>query len=297
MEPTVVCFGEMLWDMLPTGKQPGGAPMNVAVHLKNFGLNPVIVSRVGSDDLGQELLNFLRGKHLSTDYVQLGHTHLTGVVKVNVSDQNEVTYKIVQPVAWDYIQYSEELGLLVSQADVLVYGSLAARSQASSETLYQLLEKALLKVFDVNLRPPYYSQSSVESLMQQADIVKINHHELAEVIGWYDGPIEEKEAMRFLRDRFGLQAVCLTRGANGAALLEGDEYYEHPGFPITVADTIGSGDSFLAAFLHLYLDGAPTDRILSYACAVGAYVATQRGATPPVPEEFIYALISNPSNG
>jgi len=266
--------------------------MNVAVHLKNFGLHPVIVSRVGSDDLGQELLNFLRSKHLSTDYVQLGNTHLTGVVKVNVSDQNEVTYKIVQPVAWDYIQYSEELGQLVSQADVLVYGSLAARSQASRDTLYQLLEKALLKVFDVNLRPPYYSQSSVESLMQQADIVKINHHELAEVIGWYDGPSEEKEAMRFLRDRFELQAVCLTRGAKGAALLEGDEYYEHPGFPITVADTIGSGDSFLAAFLHMYLDGAPADRILPYACAVGAYVATQRGATPDVPEEFIYALIS-----
>ena len=150
----IVCFGEMLWDVLPTGKQPGGAPLNVAVHLRNFGLEAQLISRVGHDDLGAELLAFVERKGLGTKYVQRGETHLTGVVKANVSNTNEVTYKIVQPVAWDYIQYEPALSDLVQGAEAFVFGSLAARSPVSRETLYRLLQQAALKVFDVNLRPP-----------------------------------------------------------------------------------------------------------------------------------------------
>ena len=114
MKTSIVCFGEMLWDVLPTGKQPGGAPMNVAVHLKNLGHDPKMISRVGNDDLGHELVAFVAEKGLDTTYIQTGRTHLTGIVKANVSDKNEVTYKILQPVAWDYIQYSDEIGEAVA---------------------------------------------------------------------------------------------------------------------------------------------------------------------------------------
>ena len=290
MTQTIICFGEILWDVLPTSKQAGGAPMNVAVHLRNFGLDSQLISRVGNDDLGRELLEFLRDKHLPTAYVQLGATHLTGIAKANVSDRNEVVYKILQPVAWDYIQYDASLEPLY-QKSILVYGSLAARSQTSRNTLHQLLDQVSMKVFDVNLRAPHYTPLEVTYLLQKADILKINHNELSEIIGWYNTDLPEREAMQFLRDRFNLKAVCVTRGENGAIMLNNDGFAEHPGFSIKVEDTIGSGDSFLAAFLYKTLQGETPKKILEFACATGAYVATQRGATPIVSEQLILKKI------
>ena len=161
MNHKIICFGETLWDMLPSGHMPGGAPMNVAIHLKYNGYAPVVISRVGTDDLGEALLDFLTSKGLTTRFIQVGKTHLTGVVKVNVDDKNEVTYKIVEPVAWDYIQYDEAAARQVAESDVLVYGSLASRSATSRDTLLQYLPMARLKVFDVNLRPPYYSPERI----------------------------------------------------------------------------------------------------------------------------------------
>lgn len=278
----IACFGEMLWDVLPTGKQPGGAPLNVAVHLHNFGQDAQIISRVGRDDLGAELLDFVGSKGISTEYVQQGETHLTGVVKANVSDNNEVTYKIVQPVAWDYIQYDEALGQLVAAADAFVFGSLVARSPASRETLYQLLEHARLKVFDVNFRPPHYSREVVTYLLQQADVVKLNHHELAEIMDWFGAPAAEKTALPWLAERFGLQAVCVTKGADGAVLWTDGQLHSRAGVPVDVQDTIGSGDAFLAALLTGRLAGQQPADYLAFACAAGALVATYQGATPAI---------------
>lgn len=290
MNQPILCFGEILWDVLPTSKQPGGAPMNVAVHLRNFGMNAQLISRVGNDDLGRELLEFLREKHLPTAYVQLGATHLTGIAKANLTDRNEVVYKILQPVAWDYIQYDDSLSSLYQKA-ILVYGSLVARSQTSRNTLHQLLDQVALRVFDVNLRAPHYTPLEVSYLLQKADILKINHNELEEIIGWYTSPLSEREAMEFLRDRFKLKSVCVTRGENGAILLNNDGFTEHPGFSVQVEDTIGSGDSFLAAFLYKTLQGETPAKTLEFACATGAYVATQRGATPTVSEQLILKSI------
>lgn len=261
--------------------------MNVAVHLRNFGLDSRMISRVGEDDLGNELLEFIAGKGIPTDTIQRGHTHLTGVVKANVSDCNEVTYKIVQPVAWDYIQYDESLAQLLRQADVFIYGSLAARSQPSRDTLYQLLETAPLKVFDVNIRPPHYSREVIEHLLHKADIVKMNHHELAEIAAWYGMHAGEAAAMQHLMDRYSLQSLCVTRGEKGAVFLHQDCFVQQAGFPVTVADTIGSGDAFLAAFLYKTLQGESAQKTLEFACATGAYVATQRGATPAFSESTI----------
>lgn len=286
----VVCFGEMLWDVLPTGRQPGGAPLNVAVHLGSFGLDAQLISRVGTDELGAELLAFVQSKGLSTCYIQQDQTQPTGVVQAHLGDSHEVTYQIVQPVAWDYIQYDDALSPLAEGAAAFVFGSLAARSGATRETLYRLLQRAPFKVFDVNLRPPHYSRSVVTYLLRQAHLVKLNHHELTEIMGWFGASPAEETALRWLADRFGLQAVCVTKGADGAVLWAGQQLFRSPGLVVPVQDTIGSGDAFLAALLKGWLGGQPPAEALAFACAAGSLVATYRGATPPISEAEVLAL-------
>lgn len=281
-QSNIICFGEMLWDMLPTGKQAGGAPMNVAVHLKNLGLNPLIISRVGNDELGDELLDFVTNHGLSTDLIQHGKTHLTGVAKANVSDKNEVTYKLVHPVAWDYITHNEAIEKAVEQADIFVFGSLIARSQESRETLHYLLSKAKFKVFDVNLRSPFYDQETVENLLEKADMVKMNSHELTLISNWNREIIEEKTAILFIAKHFNISMICVTRGEKGAILFINGEFYEHAGFEVEVTDTIGSGDSFLAALLTDLIAKNDPNESLKFACAMGSLVATYQGATPYV---------------
>jgi fructokinase len=276
----IICFGETLWDMLPSGHMPGGAPMNVAIHLKYNNYKPIVISRVGTDDLGEALLDFLKKKEVLTQYIQVGKTHLTGVVKVNVDDKNEVTYKIVEPVAWDYIQYEEDVAEVVANSDVFVYGSLAARSIVTRNTLLQYLPKAKLKVFDVNLRPPHYTPERIEQLLQFANMVKMNHQELDLISEWFDMSGNEPQKLDQIREKFKLQMVILTRGENGAAVLSEGKYLEHPGYKVEVEDTIGSGDSFLATFLSNFLQQQPLSECLKKACLVGAYVASCKGATP-----------------
>jgi fructokinase len=294
MNKSVICFGEVLWDILPTGQQPGGAPFNVAVHLHQLGQPVELISRVGDDELGRELLAFIESKGLSTAHVQQGHTHLTGVVKANVDDANEVVYKIVQPVAWDYIQYEPALAELVAQADVLVYGSLVARQAGSRETLYRLLENARFRVFDVNLRPPHYTKEITKYLLDKSHLVKMNHHELAEIMEWFGrGPVHDRaEAMQWLAERYQLQAVCVTCGADGAMLWTGGRLYRAPGLPVQVRDTIGSGDAFLAALLKGWLAAEEPEAMLRFACAAGALVATHQGATPTITAADVTELLA-----
>jgi fructokinase len=293
MHPTIICFGETLFDILPDGTMPGGAPMNVAIHLNYTGLTSLVISRVGNDAAGDSLTGFLHEKGLFTDYIQRDQTYQTGIVQANVSNKTQVTYTIVEPVAWDYISFDERAAAAVRESEVFVYGSLASRGKNTRQTLVKYLPLARLKVFDVNLRPPHYTPEGVGQLLTQADIIKMNHHELIEITGWYGISLGEKESMAYLMKRLNKQLLLVTRGENGAALITKDQYIEHPGFLVTVEDTIGSGDAFLAAFLHKYLSRAATANILPYACAAGAYVATQRGATPRVPESFINSLINH----
>jgi fructokinase len=281
MNHKIICFGETLWDMLPSGHLPGGAPMNVAIHLKYQQHAPLIISRVGTDDLGEALLDFLQTNELSTRYIQVGKTHLTGVVKVNMDDKNDITYKIVEPVAWDYIQYEEAAARLVRDSDVFLFGSLASRNPTTRATLLQYLPLARYKVFDVNLRPPYYSPEGILALLHHADLVKMNHQELAQIAGWIGlAAGSEQQLLQAVKDRFDLQLVLVTRGENGAAVLSAEGYCEHPGYPVTVADTIGSGDAFLATFLSHFLRQQALPVCLQQACLVGAFVASRPGATP-----------------
>ena len=291
MTPTITCFGETLWDVLPTSKQPGGAPLNVAASLRNFGLQSQLISRVGADELGTDLLTFIGEKGLPTQLIQVGQTHLTGVAKANISNTSEVTYKIAQPVAWDYIQLTPDLIDVVQHSDVFVYGSLAARSPQTLATLRALLDVAPRTVFDVNLRAPHYDRTTIETLLQAANIVKLNEHELAELAGWYGNRNNLYRAMLDLRERYDLTQLCVTLGGAGAVLLDQAGFYSQVGLRVDVVDTIGSGDAFLAAFLHKLLQGKQPNDILAFACATGAYVATRPGATPIFTEDTINALI------
>ena len=276
----VVCFGETLWDFLPGGKQPGGAPMNVAYHLGKLGKNPAIISRTGNDELGKELLSVMKEKGIDFSYVQTDETLPTSTVVARLKDGHEMVYDIVQNVAWDNIMYEDELSELVKNADYFVFGSLSARSARTRATLFQLLEIAKTKVLDINLRAPYYSRELIETMLAKADIVKVNEAELKLITEWFKPYSSDEEAIAFLQETFSIRIMIVTKGAEGALLKAGHILHSHEGYQVTVADTVGSGDSFLAGVIFQLLDHIPYEHILDFANKLGAFISTQKGACP-----------------
>lgn len=288
--PSIVCFGEVLWDLLPSGKVAGGAPMNVAYHSSNFGLKSSMISRVGDDDSGREILEFLKEKGVPTDLIQIDPTYPTGTVKVTLDEKGSPSYEIVQPVAWDHIHPDESAKNAVKKAGALVFGSLACRNDRSKNTLLELLDMAKFRVFDVNLRPPFFTKNLLETLLFKADIVKMNDEELDIVAGWNDAGGDELSKLQTVREKFDIQAIVMTKGPNGAVLLDESGFYTQGGIPVEVKDTIGSGDSFLAGFLKKWMTGASPLECLGFACATGALVATKKGGTPAISEEEVNQL-------
>lgn len=278
----VVCYGEVLWDVLPTGRQPGGAPMNVAYHLNRLGIHSTVISRIGNDAYGEELRAFLQRIGIPVDFLQVDEEYPTSQVLAAIGEDNEVKYNIVAPVAWDFIAYEPELVTLIQDADVLVYGSLVTRNETSRNTLLQLLDKARYRVFDINLRAPHYTPETIDLLLRHADAIKLNSHELAEVSAWLGNRSgNEYTGIGLLQDHYGLQEIIVTKGAQGASYYTPVSRHDYPAVPVEVRDTVGSGDSFLAAFLTQKLRGETSDKILEFATTLGAYVTTQSGACPP----------------
>lgn len=288
----IVCFGEMLWDMLPSGKMPGGAPMNVAIHLKNFGNNVNLISKVGNDDLGIELLEFVKSCGVSNQYIQKSETHFTGVVKVNLDNKNSVTYKIVEPVAWDYIELTEDTLEIARKAECLIFGSLAARSPVTFNTLQELLKVSKYRAFDINLRKPFFEKGNIRLLLEQTDLLKLNEDELEIVSGWFDKKGSLQDKIEGISERFRIKTICVTLGERGAVLYHDDQFFFNDGFPVDVKDTIGSGDSFLASFISNFLRNVPIQEALTKACATGAMVAQQEGAIPKVNEQDVLYFIN-----
>jgi len=278
--PVIICFGEVLWDVLPTGKIAGGAPMNVAFHANQLSLSAQMISRVGDDDLGRELLDFLNNKGVSTHLIQTDPTYSTGMVNVVLDEKGSPSYDIVQPAAWDFIHPSNEMTDTVKEAEALVFGSLSCRNERSRRTLFELLDAATLRVFDVNLRTPFFSKNLLETLLSETDIVKMNDEELTQLAGFWSAKTDERSQIEFIKKKFNLASVIVTRGPYGAALLNDEGFYLQKGFKVEVQDTIGSGDAFLGAFLSRMLTGLPAQECLEFACAAGAFVATKKGGTP-----------------
>ncbi len=292
----VVCYGEILWDVLPDKSLPGGAPMNVAYHLKKLGANPAMITRIGKDEYGQKLVDLLSRSGITTDYVQVDEGHLTGLVHARLKEHNEMVYDIVQPVAWDFIEWEDRFHELVQQAKYFVYGSLTSRNQVSRATLYRLLDLANTKVLDINLRPPHFSRSSVEQLLEKTDMLKMNEAELALISGWYSQLEKEEDRMKLLQDRFHIETVIVTMGGEGAMLLDKGNITRHHGYQVQVADTIGSGDAFLAGLLSQFIKGVNAVEALNYASGLGALIASYQGACPEYEISEITGLMHTPSH-
>lgn len=254
--------------------------MNVAFHLNQLGVSSGMISRVGADALGDELLGFLQGKNIPTNLIQTDVDTPTGTVQVTLDPAGHPSYVIVQPAAWDHIACTPAVEAAVVQAEVLVYGSLVCRSETSAATLKRLVALARYRVFDVNLRAPFFSEKLIRELLLGADLVKMNDDELMAITGWLQVPGDMAQRMASLCVRFDLDGLIVTRGADGAAFYDRDGFCETPGVRVQVQDTIGSGDAFLAGFLSRRLQGEAPDACLEWAGKLGAFVATQKGGTP-----------------
>lgn len=279
---SVLCFGEVLWDCLPDGRFIGGAPFNVAYHLTKLGCLAWPVTSVGNDTLGQELLEGIRAAGVAADLVGLRSDKQTGVVQVTL-DEGSPSYQIVEDVAWDYIDVPDRLPGACLPVAAVVYGSLALRSDYNPRALRKLLDHSgpALKVFDVNRRPPFDSRKLILQLAASADLIKLNDEEAAWLLERDAETLDFEREARTLADKVDCGQVCITGGASGAGLLIGEEWYWVDAIPAEVRDTIGAGDSFLAALVHGMLTAPEHPRdALRNASRVAAYVAGSAGATP-----------------
>jgi fructokinase len=280
----VVGLGEVLWDLLPGGKQLGGAPTNFAYITNLLGDNGVVASRVGADDLGREARQALENLGLRTANLQLDSAHPTGTVKVQLDAAGQPKFEISENVAWDFLAWTPEWNALASEADAICFGSLAQRSPVSHKTIREFVNAArpnATRIFDVNLRQAFFSGEVLVESLKRADIMKLNDDELPRVMALLGiaHHNEESSAESLLRT-FSLKLVCVTRGANGSLLVNNSGRHHHPGYPIKVADTIGAGDAFTAALVHQYLRGASLSAMNDAANRVGSWVASQIGGTP-----------------
>jgi len=276
----VVCYGEILWDILPTGELPGGAPMNVAYHLHKLNRNPSLITSIGADRYGWALMELLAQWGIGTDYVSTSKTQPTGIVYAKPNGLHEMKYDIVYPSAWDFILWDDRYTALMQETDYFVFGSLACRNYTSGNTLFKLLESARIKVLDINIRPPHFSPRVVEQLLHKANILKLNLAELELIAGWYSSLHSVTDKIQLLQNRFQLDTIVVTMGEDGALLNKDGVIHQHPGYRVQVADTIGSGDAFLAALLSKLIDRSAPAEMLDYACAMGALIASKPGACP-----------------
>jgi fructokinase len=293
----VVGLGEALWDILPSGRHLGGAPLNFAYISSLLGKHAAICTRVGDDALGKEIKHELAARRLDTNGVQIDSDLPTGTVKVRLKD-SQPEYEIRQPAAWDALECTPQWLEIVAKSDAICFGSLAQRSAKSRETVLKMLEnasKSCLKVLDINLRKPFYSRQVIESALQFANILKLNDAELAEIAAMFGiRGNDQRDQMRALLREFALKCVFVTCGEHGAvAVNDENETAEHLGFTVEVRDTIGAGDAFTAAAVHALLAGMDLKSTLALANRWASWVASQPGGMPNMNEKAREMLIKN----
>lgn len=291
----IICFGEVLWDVLPAGKKLGGAPLNVALRAQSLGHNASMISSIGNDGIGVELAEEILAHGGTLAHIQVSEDFATSEVLVELDEHGTASYEIRKPCAWDNIALLEQDMEAVKNADALIYGSLVARSDVSRLTLFALLEEAPYRVFDVNLRPPHYTPERILDLMKPADFVKFNDEELYEICAHLEFNDKSLEAcIRFMSEQTGTDQICVTLGKDGAVLFTNKAFYYNPGYKVTVADTVGAGDSFLASIICQLLNGMDPQDAINFSCAVGSIVASKNGANPQISEEEVLSMIETP---
>ena len=293
-EPHLILgVGELLWDLLPEGPQLGGAPANFAVMAGRLGNHAAILSRIGRDDLGRKAVDILDPLPADTAYLEVDPAHETGKVTV-VLENGQPHFTIHQPSAWDFLELSDQWVSLAERADAICFGSLAQRAHESRQTIQTLAAQTsanCIRVFDVNLRAPFFSGEVIQESLELATVMKMNDAEVPQVLGLLGLPefeANEQDQLRLGAERLleefpTLQLVAITRGGNGSLLVARDEWNEHPGYPVQVADTIGSGDAFTAAMTHYLLRGASLATLNEAGNRWGSWIASQSGGMPPLP--------------
>ena len=283
---TVIGLGELLWDLLPTGKQLGGAPANFAYWSTVLGERGLVASRIGCDELGSEAMEYLARAGVDSSRVQLDSSHPTGTVRVEVSETGQPDFTIHQPAAWDFLEWTSEWENLATRAAAVCFGSLAQRSPGSREAIARFVEAApagALILFDVNLRQSFYSEEVLAQSLKRSRVVKLNSGEFPVVMNELGlRHTGELASARRLISEFDLGLVCLTRGDRGSLLVTDADSVEHDGFKVEVVDTVGSGDAFTAALAHHYLKGSSLETMGNAGNRLGSWVASRAGAMPPI---------------
>lgn len=282
----MVGIGEVLWDLLPSGRVLGGAPANFAYMASVLGDQGIVASRIGSDDLGQETYRVIEQLGLSTKYLQHDDCHETGTATVSIDTSGQPNFTIKEPASWDFLEWTPDWEELCARADVICFGSLAQRSAMSAVTIQSFLQNAsarALRICDINLRQPFYTPEVLRRSFRYSDIVKLNDHELLEVSRVLNlgAGTEEALAQRLLQE-YELRLVCVTRAARGSLLVSDTRTFEHKGLRVKVADAVGAGDAFTACLAHHVIRGSSLEEISESANRFASWVATQTGATPAI---------------
>jgi fructokinase len=285
----IIGLGEILWDMLPSGKVLGGAPANFAYHVSQFGLNGYAISAIGNDLLGKEILDSLAEKHLN--FLIENVDFPTGTVQVTLDEKGVPQYEICEGVAWDNIPFTQQSEELARVCNAVCFGSLAQRNAVSRITILKILElvpATALKIFDINLRQHFYTKEIIENSLKHCNILKINDEEVVVVAKLFDWlGLSEEAVCKKILDTYSLKMVILTKGAIGSSVITANEtsYLDTP--KIHVADTVGAGDSFTGTFVAALLNGESIRNAHKLAVEVSAYVCTQHGAMPKLPDAFV----------
>ncbi len=298
--------GELLWDFLPEGPRLGGAPANFAVMSARLRNHAVILSRMGYDDLGGQAMEKLHATPADTGFLQFDRKHSTGHTSVSFSS-GQPQYTIHEQAAWDYLELSDDWIRLVEQADAICFGTLAQRNAVSRQTIQTLLARTsstCLRVLDVNLRAPFYSAGVIRESLALATVLKMSEEEVLLVLSLLGLGAKETLAQSglqadkrrlltaahaLLEEFSGLALVVITRGSQGSLLVAREEWNEHPGFQVTVADAVGAGDAFTAGIVHYLLGGADLATLNEAGNRWGAWMASQSGAMPELPEALLDA--------
>jgi fructokinase len=282
----LVGIGEVLWDLLPDGQQMGGAPANFAYHAAALGAEARVISRVGNDEAGRELIRRLEVLGVPTYCIETDPIVPTGTVSVEIAADGQPQYIIHENVAWDFISGEGAGRLAVAAADAVCFGTLAQRSTVSRQTIGALVQKMpaeSLRIFDVNLRQDFYSKELIEESLALANVLKVNETELPRLAEMFQLRGDERTQIGALARQFNLHVVAYTRGGRGSLLHSEGRWSDRPVVPVRVVDTVGAGDSYTAAMALGLLAGWDLDRVNDHASRVAAHVCGCAGATPELP--------------
>ena len=285
----IVGIGELLWDVFPDGRRLGGAPVNFACHCNQLGAEAWPVICLGGDELGAEAREVLTTLKVDHSRVAEDAAHPTGTVQVTLDDEGKPSYEICEDVAWDVIPMSTDLVELAGETDAACFGSLAQRGEVSRSTIHAFLDAMrpdAVRIFDVNLRQTFYSKGVIERSLDHANVLKLSDEELPILADLFDLAGSVRNQLGRLVSQFDLQAIACTRGAEGSLLMTPDNTDAHPGHPADVVDSVGAGDSFTAAMCIGLLHDHPLAQINDHANRVAAFVCSQKGATPLIPDEL-----------